>query len=101
MSPAPLSVAIATTEGWPYMRAVLDSFRVDAERLGVEIVVGDGSGKPEPPEGALPAGTIWLRSEANDVFRQLADAMRRCSAPIVATTEDHCTVRPGWCEAII
>jgi len=101
LSPAPLSVAIATTEGWPYMRAVLDSFRVDAERLGVEIVVGDGSGKPEPPEGALPAGTIWVRSEANDVFRQLADAMRRCSAPIVATTEDHCTVRPGWCEAII
>lgn len=97
----PLSVAIATTEGWPYMRTVLDSFRADAERLGVEIVVGDGSGAPEPPAEALPAGTVWLRPDSNDVFRLLAQAMRRCSAPVVATTEDHCTVRPGWCEAII
>ena len=81
------------------MCAVLDSLRAEAERLGVEIVVGDGSGGPEPPPGALPARTIWLRSEANDVFRLLAEAIRRCSAP-VATTEDHCTVRPGWCAAI-
>ncbi|CAN5562065.1 hypothetical protein BH20CHL6_BH20CHL6_04620 [soil metagenome] len=96
-----LSVAIATTEGWPYMRTVLESFRADAERRGVEVVVADGSGRPEPPADALPTGTIWMRSDSNDVFRLLAAAMRRCSAPIVATTEDHCTVRPGWCEAIV
>ncbi len=83
------------------MRPVLDSFRSDAERLGVEIVVGDGSSAPPPPPEALPAGTIWLRPDSNDVFRLLAHAMRRCSSPIVATTEDHCTVRAGWCEAIM
>ncbi len=97
----PLSVAIATIEGWPYMRTVLDSFRADAERLGVEVVVADGSGQPPPPTEALPKDTVWTQPGSNDVFRLLADAMRRCSAPIVATTEDHCTVRRGWCEAII
>ncbi len=94
-------MAIATTEGWPYMRAVLDSLRADVEHLGVEIVVSDGSGGPPPPVEALPAGTVWSASHSNDVFRLFADAMRRCRAPIVATTEDHCTVRLGWCEAIM
>lgn len=83
------------------MRTVLDSFRDDAERLGVEIVVADGSKAPEPPADALPPGTIWLRPGSDDVMRLLAEAMRRCTAPIVATTEDHCICRPGWCEAIL
>ena len=96
-----LSIALATTEGWPDVKPCIDSFASDAERLGAELVVADGSALPAPPAEDLPAGTVWIRSSARTVFQLFGEAFWRSSGEVVASIEDHCRAAPGWCDAIL
>jgi hypothetical protein len=96
-----LSIVVATTEGWPYCRTVLDSFRAEAEEVGAEIIIGDGSGRPAPTADEIGPPTRWLVRSEPSVFALYAVALREARGQIVATTEDHCTARPGWCAAIL
>lgn len=97
----PLSIVVATTEGWPYARNALDSFRREAEEVGAEIVIADGSGLPAPPASEVGAAVRWIEQPGAAVFALYARALGEARGEIVATTEDHCTVRPGWVGAIL
>jgi hypothetical protein len=97
----PLSVVVATTEGWPYVRPLLDSLRAEAEAVGAEIVFADGSGERPPAPSEIGPAVRWLAFAEPSVFRLYSLGLRAARGDIVATTEDHCTVRPGWCAAIL
>jgi hypothetical protein len=96
-----LSVVVATTEGWPYCRTVLESFRAEAEEVDAEIIIADGSGQPAPTTDEIGPATLWLVRPEPSVFELFAVGLREARGAIVATTEDHCTVRAGWCRAIL
>jgi hypothetical protein len=100
MTPPPLSVVIATTHAWPEIRGTLDSLLDQARAAGAEVIVvdGDGHGLPEPP--AL-AEIVRLREPGSSVFRLRALGLARARGDVVAVTEDHCRVGPGWCAGII
>jgi len=94
-------VVIATTEGWPYARTVLESVEAQVAVVGGELIIVDGSGRPAPPADDVGDETRWLTSPDSSVFRLFAVGLREARGDIVATTEDHCTVRAGWCAAIL
>jgi hypothetical protein len=96
-----LSVAIATGEGWPYVRDLIAAIRPDAEGLGAEVVVADGSSNNAPAEAQVGPRVRWIKSEGASVFELFAIALRASRGEIVALTEDHAIPRAGWIPAVI
>ena len=99
MPAPPLSVTIATLRGWPVIRPCLEALVAQAGRVGVEVVVADGSDQPMP---SLPGHTvIWRRCGGADVLQLRLAAVRAARAPLVAVTEDHCLAAPSFCDAVL
>jgi hypothetical protein len=98
----PLSVVVATNSPWPHARMCLDALTGQARAVGAEIILADGCGRalPEGGDGAYPELT-WLKAPGESAFRLRWLGMARARGEIVAVTEDHCRVRPGWCERIV
>jgi hypothetical protein len=96
-----LSISVATTAGWPAAEPCIRSFLDDARRLGAEILVADGSDRPPPVDPAVASAVAWCSYPERSVFRLIELNLRRVSGEIVALTEDHCTARSGWVEAIL
>jgi hypothetical protein len=98
----PLTVVIATTKSWPEIKPCLESLHDQARAVGAEILVGDGHGQGLPQDVAdrYPA-VKWIQRPGGSVFTLRELAMTKASGAIVAITEDHCTVTPGWCERIM
>lgn len=98
----PLSVVIATTRAWPEIEPCFESLHGQAQAVGAEILVGDGHGQGLPPDVAdrYPA-VKWIKRPGGSVFYLRELAMTKASGAIVAVTEDHCTVTPGWCERML
>ncbi len=98
----PLSVVIATTKAWPEIEPCLESLHRQAQAVGAEVVVGDGHGQGLPPDAAerYPEVT-WIKWPGGSVFFLRELAMTQANGAVVAVTEDHCTVMPGWCERIL
>ncbi|MBU6480042.1 MAG: glycosyltransferase family 2 protein [Nitrospirae bacterium] len=98
----PLSVVIATTKAWPEIEPCLESLHKQAQAVGAEVLVGDGHGQGLPPDVAerYPEVT-WIRWPGGSVFFLRELAMTKAVGDVVAVTEDHCTVTPGWCERIL
>ena len=92
-----LSVVIPTTHGWPEVALPLDSLMAEARALDVEVIVADGSGRP-PPAGH---GVRWLSLPGRTVFELRAAAIEATRGEVVAVTEDHVQVAPGFCEAVL
>jgi hypothetical protein len=97
----PLSVVVGTGEGWPYVRNLVAALRGDAERIGAEIVIADGSGKPAPPAREIGRNVRWLSVDAPSVFALYEVGLRAATGEVIATTEDHALPREGWCAAIV
>lgn len=95
-----LSVILATTQPWPEARICLDSLRDQARAVQAEIIVADGSGRERPDDARFP-DVIWLAAPGASVFALRALAMARARGEIIAVTEDHCRLRPDWCEQIL
>jgi hypothetical protein len=102
MTPVPLSVVIATTKPWPEIRSTLESLKMQIHAVGGEILVsdGDGHGLPNDFQRVYPE-VRWLKKPGESVFSLRSLAMAQARGQIVAVTEDHCTVMPGWCERIL
>lgn len=100
-SSPPLSVVLATNEGWTAAQTCLASLLPQAAAVGAEVVVADGSAGAAGPPPSLPSNVRWLRSPGTGLFRLRRQALVAACAPIVAVTEDHCVVAPDWCERII
>jgi hypothetical protein len=81
----------------PCLRSFLD----DARRLGAEILVADGSDRPPPVDPGVARAVAWRSYRERSVFRLIELNLGRASGRIVALTEDHCTARSGWIEAIL
>lgn len=97
----PLTVAIATGEGWPYVHDLLATIRPDVEALGAEIVVADGGDKPPPTVEEIGPNVRWIRHEGDDIFILFALALREARGEVVALTEDHAIPRAGWVPAVM
>jgi hypothetical protein len=97
----PLSIVIATTQGWPDLRPCLEAVRDQAVAVGAEVVIADGSaGQPLESESLGP-GFRWLRRPEAGVVELRRFAMEHAHGDIVAVTEDHCVVAPDWCARIL
>ncbi len=98
----PLSIVVATGRAWPQMEPCLESLHAQARAVGAEILVADGHGQGLPPDAAdrYPA-VKWIKWPGRSVFQLRELAMTKASGAVVAVTEDHCTVTPGWCERIL
>jgi hypothetical protein len=97
----PLSIVVASVQGWPKTRATIESIEAAAERVGGEVIVGDGSGLPAPDPSELGPATVWFTDPEASIFQLRQQAYARSRAPIVALTEDHCRVAPDWGELIL
>jgi hypothetical protein len=96
-----LSICVATTTGWPAIEPCLRSFLDDGLRAGAEILVADGSGGGPPDDPAVREAVTWCSYNERSVFRLVELNLQSATGEIVALTEDHCTTRPGWVEAIL
>jgi hypothetical protein len=96
-----LSICVATTTGWPAIEPCLRSFLDDGLRAGAEILVANDSGGEPPDDPGVKEAVTWHSYDERSVFRLVELNLRSARGEIVALTEDHCTTRPGWVEAIL
>jgi Glycosyl transferase family 2 len=95
------SVLIATIQGWPDARIPIDALRDQVARLGAEIVVVDGSGRPPPSVQDVGPDVVWLSKPGESVFQMRGAAYATCRGEIIAVTEDHCAPASDWLDRIL
>ena len=96
-----MSVMVATIRGWPEARLPIDATRDQVARVGGELVVVDGSGRPAPSAEEVGPAVRWISRPGESVFQLRAAGYAACRGEIVALTEDHCAPAADWCERII
>lgn len=101
MTASPLSVVVASVNGFPYLGDCLDSI---AERCPeAEIVVADCT--DEETRRRVREGWPEVRlvgfEEPTSVPALRAAGIAAASAPHVALIEDHCVVRNGWSKRLL
>jgi hypothetical protein len=97
----PLSVVVANTQAWPEIEPCLAALLPQIRRLGAELIVADG-GDPGLPMGDEASSEFRCLPLAGASPYQLrAAGMAAARGEIVAVTEDHCRVRPDWCERVL
>jgi hypothetical protein len=96
-----LSVIVATTHPWPFLRPCLEILLPQCELIGAELLIGDSTGKGLPTclqgSGAQIRHITLLGAS---VFDLRARATAEAVGEIVAWTEDHCRPAPDWCARI-
>lgn len=97
----PLSVVMASVHGWPDVRSAFAATRTAADRVGGEVVIADGSGRPAPPEEAIGPRTVWISRPGASIFALRYLALRQARGEVVAGIEDHCFVDPDWGEGVL
>lgn len=97
----PLSVVVASVNGFPYLGECLDSLRTHSPEA--EVVVADCTDpdtRRRIREG-WPAVTLVGFEEPTSIPDLRAAGIAESRAPRVAVIEDHCVVPEGWAEAIV
>jgi GT2 family glycosyltransferase len=100
-APPELAVVVASVNGFPYVRACLDSLTKHAPNA--EIVVADWTDnetRARVREG-WPHVTLLSFDEPKAVPELRAAGIAAARARYVAVIEDHCVVPPGWANAIL
>ncbi len=93
-----LSVVIGTSDAGSEFARCLKSVRDDVRAIDAEIIVVDGRSDARDD---VDDGVVWVASPGASVFEQRAVGLARCTGEVVAVTEDHCWVRPGWSQCIL
>jgi hypothetical protein len=91
-----LSILIPTVHPWPAIQRSLESaFAQDCEEP-YEVLILDGHGRGLPL--SADARAIWVLAPGADSFdlRTMGIAMAR--GEVIAISEDHCVMPPGWCR---
>ncbi|HEV8516275.1 MAG TPA: glycosyltransferase family A protein [Candidatus Limnocylindrales bacterium] len=96
-----VSVVVPSIQGWPAIAQTLEAIRDQADGRPVEVVVVDGSDRPEPPEDARWPGLRWLRAPGRSTYQLRPLGYRATSGSLVAVTEDHCIPAADWIERIV
>ena len=100
--PVPLSIVVSSRTPWPHIQPTLAAIVREARTVGAEIIVADGCGRALPEPLVSPYDeVVWLKVPDAGAFGLRAAAVARARAPVVAITEDHTIVRPGWCRRIL
>jgi hypothetical protein len=95
-------VVLATTDAWPDLATCLSVLEPQVRALDAELIIGDGDGQGLPEQYAAdPDRLVWIRQPGASVFELRALGVAKARGEIIATTEDHCVVRPDWCERIL
>lgn len=98
----PLSIVIASKMPWPHAEPCLAALVDEARVVGAEIILADGCGRALPEPLTPPyRDVIWLKVPGAGAFRLRSLAIARARGRIIAITEDHCVVRPGWCARVL
>ncbi len=98
----PFSVVIATTHPWPELEMTLDSLWAQIQQLHGELIIADGDGHGLPADFATRfPGAIAIHKPGASIFALRSIAMQRTRGDIVAVTEDHCRLPPGWCGELL
>lgn len=98
----PLSVILACRDPWPALRTALDTLYPQATAVGAELVLAIGTPDARPPDAATRyPGVLWTEVPDGSVFQLRAAAIARSRGAIVAITEDHARVDPGWCASVL
>lgn len=98
----PLSVVVATTHAWPFLKPCFDLLLPQCEEIGAELLIGDSTGEGLPcpaPATRCPIRHIVLPGAS--VFDLRAKATGEAAGEIVAWTEDHCRPAADWCARIL
>lgn len=96
----PLTIVVGTIQGWPDVAGNLETMRVAARCAGGELLVADGSGRPEPSDDLGPE-VRWISIPGASVFQLRAIAYQAARGEVVAITEDHCRVPDDWGERMV
>ena len=97
----PISITVTTILGWPDVCAAIASMEAAAAAVNGEVIVTDGSGRPQPDRSALGPATVWRQKHGASVFQLRGLAYELSRAPIIATTEDHCIVPLEWASRML
>ncbi len=97
----PLTITVASHEGWPALRNAYAPMREQAEHAGVEILFIDASENDPPDPDELGPGVRWIKMPGADITEMRMRGYREARGPIVAMTEDHVDAAPDWVEAIL
>lgn len=92
----PITVTVATIQGWPHIRAAVLSIAESTRGAGGELIVTDGSGQPAPAPEEVGPGVRWLSFPGESTFQLRARAYTLATGELVAITEDHVHVAPDW-----
>jgi hypothetical protein len=95
----PLTALVATIRGWPAAREAVARVAAQVQPIGGEVLVVDGSAGPAPGGEELAAlgGPVgWLSRPGESVFQLRRAGYSEARGEVVAVTEDHVHVLPGW-----
>ena len=68
-----LSICIGTAAGWPAIEPCVRSFLDDAQEVGAEVLIADGSGRPAPDDPSVLEGVTWNTYAEASVFRLVGE----------------------------
>jgi len=80
---------------------LIEALRADAEAVGAEIVIADGSANQPPTDSEAGPSVRWLRASGKSVFVLYALGLGEAHGDVVALTEDHALPRDGWIAAVM
>ncbi len=87
--------------GWPRTAISVDSVLPQVRRVGGQLVVADGSGRPPPSDLSSAPDVDWLSMPGATVFQLRQAAYRAVRSDLLASTEDHCRPADDWLEAVM
>lgn len=94
----PISVVVATIQGWPDIRTEILTSAESVRQAGGELIVTDGSGRPAPSPEDVGEGVRWLSFAGESTFQLRARGYGLAQGALVAITEDHVRVPLDWAE---
>jgi hypothetical protein len=90
-----LSVLLPTVQAWPTVKVALEAALAQdgGEPFEILLLDGHGAGLCREPDHRVR----WLRVPGADVFELRALGVAAARGEIIAISEDHCVMPPGWC----
>jgi hypothetical protein len=97
----PITLTVATVQGWPEISAAFETWRAAAQAAGGEVIVADGSGRSAPDERIVGPLVRWDSHPGESIFQLRLRTYRAARGAIIAVTEDHVHVPPDWATRMI
>jgi hypothetical protein len=97
---ADVSVVVASFSGEAALRRCLESLEPQAAEAEVIVATDAEKAGVARLQARFPRFRFLPAAAGTSVFRLRTMALEHASCRLVALTEDHCTVAPGWLDAL-